>query len=120
MLETAATAIISAIFGGGMATWFLQRWIGKKLDAAERYRNRREEANSKEWLLVKNYRQRLGRFLFWLKLEIDAIMACLEECDEAEYKRTDGHLDKSWENFEASETELKNFENEQAASLHKD
>ena len=74
----------------------------------------RAEYNRREWLLVKVYRQKLSRFLFWLVTEILALI------EKVGHKPVNGHLRDSWEAFQSAEADLKNFEDEQASSLHKD
>ena len=109
---------------GGVFTivWFLftrriniadQKKALETAKAAEEAKQR-AEANRREWLLVKAYRQKLGHFLFWLVTEILALI------EEADHKPVNGHLRDSWEAFQKAEADLKSFEDEQASSLHKD
>ena len=117
--------LITFAFGsGGVFTvvWFVftrrinktdQKKAAEKAEAAEQAK-KRAEANQREWLLVKAYRQKLGRVLFWLMTEAEGLM------EKTSYKPVNGHLKAAWASFEEAETELKEFENEQAASLHKD
>lgn len=117
--------LVTFAFGsGGVFTivWFLftrrinkadqKKTLEKAREAEEA--TQRAESNKREWLLVKVYRQKLGRFLFWLVTEILALI------DKLEHKPVNGHLRDSWEAFQQAEADLKNFEDEQASSLHKD
>ena len=117
--------IITFVFGSGGAftvIWFaftrrINRADAKKASeraAADEEAKKRAEENQREWLLVKAYRQRLGRVLFWVITEMEGMM------EKTDHKTVNGHLKTAWVNFEAAEADLKNFENEQAASLHKD
>lgn len=117
--------LVTFAFGSGGAftiIWFVfTRRINKadQKKAAEKAKEAEEakqmaEANKREWLLVKVYRQKLGRFLFWLVTEILALIK------KVGHKPVNGHLRDSWEAFQSAEAALKNFEDEQASSLHKD
>ena len=117
--------LVTFAFGSGGAftiIWFVfTRRINKadQSKAAEKAKEaeeakQRAEANKREWLLVKVYRQKLGHFLCWLVIEILALI------EKVGHKPVNGHLRESWEAFQQAEADLKNFEDEQAASLHKD
>ena len=128
--------VITLLFGSGGAftvIWFLfTRQINK---ADQKYKDEKEalqkavaeeerkqaeaeeeraEANRREWLIVKERRQRLERLLFWMIAELMAII------EKTNHHPMDGHLQKAWDDFSTAETNLKNFEDEQASSLHKD
>lgn len=117
--------LVTFAFGSGGAftiIWFVftrrinkadQKKALEKAKEAEAAKQRADD-NQREWLLVKAYRQKLGRVLFWMITEMNGIM------EKTGHKPVNGHLKSAWENFEEAETELKDFENEQAASLHKD
>ncbi len=117
--------LVTFAFGSGGAftiIWFVftrrinkadQKKAAEKAKEAEEAKQR-AEANKREWLLVKVYRQKLGRFLFWLVTEILALI------EKVGHKPVNGHLRDSWEAFQSAEADLKNFEDEQASSLHKD
>ena len=89
--------IVTFICGsGGVFTviWFVfTRRINKedrkkdaeRAAAAEEAR-RRAEANQREWLLVKAYRQKPGRVLFWQKVEMKGLI------EQTGYKPINGHL----------------------------
>lgn len=117
--------LVTFVFGSGGAftiIWFVftrrinkadQKKAAEKAKEAEEAKQR-AEVNKREWLLVKVYRQKVGCFLFWLVTEI---LALIEKVD---HKPVNGHLRDSWEAFQSAEADLKNFEDEQASSLHKD
>lgn len=111
--DTITTAILGAILGSGFTTWLLQRWVSKKLDAAEEKRKNKAEANEREWLLVKEYRCALGRLLFWQREEINRVQ------EHTACSPLDGHLEKASKDFQNAERALKDFENKQAASLYR-
>ena len=117
--------LVTFAFGSGGAftiIWFVfTRRINKadQKKAAEKAREaeetkQRAEANRREWLIVKARRQRLECLLFWV---ITELMAIIEKTNN---HPMDGHLQKAWDDFSTAETNLKNFEDEQASSLHKD
>lgn len=117
--------LVTFVFGSGGAftiIWFVftrrinkadQKKAAEKAKAAEDAKAR-AEYNQREWLRVRVYRQKLGRFLFWLMTEIGGVM------EKSGHKPVNGHLKSAWEDFEKAEADLKNFEDEQASSLHKD
>ncbi|MDL2214341.1 hypothetical protein LJB76_02120 [Clostridia bacterium OttesenSCG-928-O13] len=118
-------AIVTFLLGsGGVFTviWFVFTRRINKADqkkaaakaAEEEAEAARAEANRLEWLRVKAYRQKLGRFLFWLVTEILALI------EKVGHNPVNGHLRDSWEAFQQAEADLKSFEDEQASNLHKD
>ena len=117
--------IVTFAFGSGGAftiIWFVftrrinkadQKKASEKAHEAEEQK-KRAEANQREWLLVKAYRQKLGSVLFWMTTEMEGLM------EKTGHKPVNGHLKAAWASFDEAEAELKQFENEQASSLHKD
>lgn len=118
-------ALVTFVCGSGgtftIIWWLFQRRINKA-DAAKAEERKRAEKKTaeradhvqREWLLVKDYRQSLGRFLFWFHTEVRGMM------ETTGHKPINGHLVASWEKFQEAENALKAFENEQAAARQKD
>lgn len=112
MVETIITSLASALCGGGLAMWLLQRWLNQKLTTAEKKKATKSEYLSKEYALEERYRHSVGRILFWMQRG----MLLLEK--EAGKTYWNGELAEAQKSFETVEAEMKELKNNMLASYH--
>lgn len=98
------TIISTAISGVIMmlCLHYLQRYFDKKADAEEEQKKTREQQRKRKYIAEADWRQKAGRYFFWLYKAVKAPPA-------------NGELESAKEDFEDAEAELKSIEREELA-----